>query len=109
MAVGTIIVVAGLIKAVADATTAVINTITSIKGAINNIRTNEMQSVWKSVKNTDSQMFNTRMEELEVDIQKAYDILDEYEKLLRRSAAQYENTQQNVHGQATALKSPTRT
>jgi len=105
--VGTVTVAVGLINGVATAARTVMGLINDIKKNINTIRTTEMDRVWKSAKNTDSQAFNTKMEELERDIQKAYDILNEYEQLLQRSAKEYENRQQEVHAQASNLKSPT--
>ena len=107
MAIGTIIVVAGLIKTVADATSAVIKAITDIKNAIRDICNVDMQQVWGSNENVDSQVFKTRMQELETDIQTAYSILNEYEQLLEKSAKDYEKQQQSVRDQASALQRPT--
>jgi len=105
--VGTVIVVATAINNVASFAQGVMTAFNKVKQAIESIRSVDMQRVWGSATNSDSKVFNDRMIELENDIKKAYDILNEYEQLLQRSAKEYENRQQEVQSNASNLKSPT--
>ena len=107
MAVGTILVTAGAIAGVYTGVSQVVRDIIAVRDRLNNICEGEMQQVWKSTTNADSNVFKQRMQELNSDIQQMLNTLDEYTALLQRSETEYRNTQQNVHGQASQLRSPT--
>ena len=107
MAVGTIVVTATKIISAASTCVELFKAIKTIKEQLINIRDVQIPQIWKRQNNVDSDMFSKRMEELDQDVQKMLDCLDEYEQVLRKSAKDYETTQQNALTGASNLKSPT--
>jgi uncharacterized protein YukE len=106
-AITTILVTAATIASTAKTVSGIIRDIQETRNNIIQIRDNRMQQVWKSSTNADSSTFSQRMQELELDIQKMLDCLQEYHDLLNKSATEYERTQRDVQGKASGLKSPT--
>jgi prophage DNA circulation protein len=104
---GGILVTAATIMTIYTGVSQVVRDIVAAKNHLTNLREGQMQDVWKSTTNADSNMFSQRMQELDNDIQQMLSTLDEYTALLQRSATEYQNTQQNVHNNANQLRSPT--
>ena len=107
MPVGTMVVSSLKIMGAMNTIVGFTKNIQDAKKKLIQIRDSRMQEIWKSVKNVDSNTFKQRLQELDVDIQKMLVCLDEYVQLLKKSAAEYEQTQQNVNSNAGALRSPT--
>ena len=103
----TVVVTAGTLVNVAKKITDIIKDINAIKQNLISLRDTEIQAVWKSQENVDSQTFCQRMQELEKDVNDMIQTLDEYVQLLERSAKEYERTQNETNARASALKSPT--
>jgi len=106
-AITTIVVSAVAIMSAANTIFEFNRNIQDVIGKIRDIRTDRVNSVWKGEKNVDSNEFCMRMEELEQDVKKMLDCLDEYEQVLKKSAQEYEKTQQQVRDGAANLKRPT--
>ena len=105
MAIGTILVTAGTIIGVAKTVSGLVADLLATKRNLAQIR-DEIKQFWAE-SNADSSVFSQRMQELDADVQAMLDCLEEYIALLNRSAANYEQTQQNAHSGASSLKSPT--
>lgn len=102
-----IFVTASKIITVYNEVRTVVGDIITAKNFLTNLREGQLQQAWGSTTNADSSVFNQRMQELDSDIQQMLRTLDEYTDLLQRSANEFQTTQQNVHGNASQLKSPT--
>jgi flagellar biosynthesis chaperone FliJ len=104
--VTTIIVNAGRIRQEATNVINQIGNILAQRNRVNQVYAEDLQNVWQSSQNTDSDMFRTRMQELENDIIHIEGILDQYVQVLNQSAQQYENTQNQIRSNAQGLTSP---
>jgi len=106
MAIKTIIVTAIKIRSTAGKINAGINLIRQIRQRVQSLREERLQQVWRSSENVDSNIFKQRMQEMDTDIQKMLDALDQYEQVLRTSADQFQAKQETVRSEAQALQSP---
>jgi len=106
MPIKTLIVTTSLILSAVGKVNTAKGIISSIRQRIAQIRDTDLQRVWKSTENVDSNVFKQRMQEMDQDIQKMLDALEEYVQVLQTSATQFEAKQETVKSQAQALRSP---
>jgi len=106
MPLKTLIITTGKIISAAGKINSTISLIRNIRTRIADIRDQRLQQVWRSSENVDSNVFKQRMQEMDQDIQKMLDALDQYEQVLRTSAQQFQAKQETVRTEATNLRSP---
>jgi len=83
-----------------------IGRIRNFRERMRNLREQDLNDAWNHTHNADSNIFSQRMQEMDTDIQKMIEALDEYEAVLRRSAQEFEQKQATVAGEAQGLRSP---
>ena len=103
-----IIVTVSKIRATIEGVKKIIGFINDVRDRIRSIRDKEIDQCWCGTTNADSNIFKQRMQELQDDINRMLDILEEYAKVLAASAEDWERTQNQVKAGADALTSPGR-
>ena len=104
---GTIVIGTWIINRCLDKVANDIEDIVKTRRQLQQIRDKEVNDVWKNTTNPDSEMFRQRMQELDDDIQKMLDCLNEYVAVLKRTAEESARVQGEARAGASALKSPT--